>query len=349
MDVTQMFHVVSNRLMACVWARQTNRAIENGRKNISINPCGFFFGINSFKHFPCPFIFYTKKVECLCIFCVSWQVFLEPHFTGSIHFGSCKKTREFPLPSRSRFTSVMKPSSIRASLLVARMAGRCVEKMMGRWDLGISWNFWVVATQIFLEFSPRTLGKISNLTNIFKWVETTNLDFHRKNETQRVPASIWCGTRCFRCLIFHGISCYHWSLSSSSQRRQAPPFLSCSLINYSRLSLSLSWHLRSPWKWGDFSFCGAGKRGWRWKPIASWRMIFDVDGEYAAMRFSSWIPTWLFGDVWKKEVQRNHLGQSCGVQFNAIIIKLDYERTSLHFEWLDCLDCSLSIAPWEQR
>ncbi len=32
-----------------------------------------------------------------------------------------------------------------------------------------------VATQIFLEFSPRTLGKWSNLTSIFfRWVETTN-------------------------------------------------------------------------------------------------------------------------------------------------------------------------------
>ena len=29
-------------------------------------------------------------------------------------------------------------------------------------------HIWVVATQIFLEFSPRTLGKISNLTHIFQ-------------------------------------------------------------------------------------------------------------------------------------------------------------------------------------
>ena len=36
-------------------------------------------------------------------------------------------------------------------------------------------DFWVVATQIFLEFSSRNLGKWSNLTIIFfRWIETTN-------------------------------------------------------------------------------------------------------------------------------------------------------------------------------
>ncbi len=45
--------------------------------------------------------------------------------------------------------------------------------------IGIFGNFdkivWVVATQRFLEFSPRKLGKWSNLTIMFfKWVETTN-------------------------------------------------------------------------------------------------------------------------------------------------------------------------------
>ena len=173
MDVTQMFHVVSNRLMACVWARQTNRAIENGRATSRSTHVFLFFGSIPLNTFLAPLIT-QKKVECLCIFCVIWQVFLEPPFTCSIHFGSCKKTTSIPASLKKSFY-VSDEAFIHTSFAFSCSDGRSMGKDDPSRDLGISMEFLGGGnSNIFGIFTPNLGEDEPNLTHMFKWVETTN-------------------------------------------------------------------------------------------------------------------------------------------------------------------------------
>ena len=112
------------------------------------------------------------EIRCFSnVFAVPWPLFhCQACESMEVTVGTPKVVR-LPKPSATEFPMEEESSDNRE---VADGRSGWVERDE-RFFYGLFLLTWVVATQRFLEFSSRKLGKWSHLTSIiFRWVETTN-------------------------------------------------------------------------------------------------------------------------------------------------------------------------------